>query len=161
MSENPAELNSAGLHALGQGQAAQAVALLRRAVALDAASPLLWYNLANAHHGTGDLAAHDQALDEALTLDPYFAHALLAKGHLREDKGDTAAALEFYRRLLAVFDPAAPMGPGFTAGVAHARQVVAASTAALEIRLEQVLATSLTHSPRLPPNASATPSKLA
>lgn len=134
-----ASLNAAGLRALNQGQASQAVVLLRRAVTIDAASPLLWYNLANAHLAADDLPAHDKSLDEALTLDPYFGHALLAKGHLLEETGDAIGAIAYYQRLLAAIDPASPMGPGFTAGVAHARQVIADSNTALEVALEQAL----------------------
>lgn len=142
-----ASLNAAGLRALNQGQATQAVALLRRAVALDGASPLLWYNLANAHLAANEPPAHDKALDEALTLDPYFGHALLAKGRFLEDAGDTMGAMAHYQRLLAALDPAAPMGPGFSAGVAHARQVIAASNTALEIALEQTLGQRLDAEP--------------
>ena len=42
MTDNPAELNAAGLQALGRGDARTAAALLARAAAADPASPLLW-----------------------------------------------------------------------------------------------------------------------
>ena len=147
MTDNPAELNAAGLRALGAGQAAQAVALLRRAVAADAASPQLWFNLATALHSVGDAAAQASALDEALVRDPYFGHALLAKGRLLEDQGDAADAMVHYQRLLAVVDPAEPMGPGFAAGVAHARAAIAASTAATAARLDAALGSRLDAEP--------------
>ena len=88
MTDGPAELNAAGLKALAQGQPESAVTLLRRAVAADTASPLLWYNLATALRNAGQDAEHDSAIDEALSRDPYFAHALLAKGQFREAAGD-------------------------------------------------------------------------
>ena len=139
MSDNPTTLNAAGLRALSGGQTARAVALLRSAVAGDATSAPLWYNLANALLTADDIPAHDQALDEALTRDPYFGHALLAKGRLLEGTGDAMGAMAYYQRLLAAIDPAAPMGPGFATGVAHARQVVGAASAALEVVLETAL----------------------
>ena len=147
MTETAASLNTAGLRALSAGQPAQAVPLLRRAVAADAASPLLWYNLANAYFAANDVAAHDQALDEALTRDPYFSHALLAKGRLLEGAGDAMGAIAYYQRLLAALDPAAPMGPGFAAGVVHARAVITAQGAALEAALENALGARLDAAP--------------
>ena len=147
MTDTPTSLNAAGLRALDAGQPGQAVTLLRRAVAADATSPLLWYNLANAHLAADDTASHDIALDEALTLDPYFGHALLAKGRLLEGTGDAMGAIAHYQRLLAAIDSAAPMGPGFAAGIeaaagagwcavcgegSAAPAVVAASAASIE-----------------------------
>ncbi|NJC08328.1 aspartyl/asparaginyl beta-hydroxylase domain-containing protein [Polymorphobacter fuscus] len=139
MTDDAAGLNAAGLRALSQGQVASAVALLRRAVVADPASPLLFYNLATALHAAGDAASHETAVDEALTRDPYFAHALLAKARLLETRGDGVGAITHYQRLIAALDPAAPMGPGFAAGVAHARAVLQAANDALEVRLETVL----------------------
>jgi len=139
MSDNPAELNAAGLRALDAGQFGSAVALLRRAVAADAAAPQLWYNLANALQAAGDRAAEEQAIDEALTRDPYFDHALLAKGRLLEDRGDGKAALTMYQRLLAAIDHSQPMGPGFAAGVAHARAVIDTANNAIATRIDAAL----------------------
>ena len=143
MTDDPAALNAAGLTALAQGQASTAVTLLRRAVAADTASPLLWYNLATALRSAGSDADHDAAVDEALARDPYFAHALLAKGQFREAAGDAADALAHYRRLIAAIDPAEPQSPGFAAGVDHARRVLAAAAAALETDLEARLGARL------------------
>lgn len=139
MSENPAELNVAGLRALGAGQTGSAVALLRRAVAADPGAAQLWYNFSNALHAAGDRAAEEKALDEALTRDPYFDHALLAKGRLLEDSGNRKEALNHYQRLLAAIDPTQPMGPGFAAGVAHARAALDAAGNAITAQLDAVL----------------------
>ncbi|MEY2883814.1 MAG: hypothetical protein RL490_1538 [Pseudomonadota bacterium] len=143
MSDNPAELNAAGLRALGNGQAAAAVTLLHRAVAADSSAPQLWYNLANALRAADDLAGHGEALDEALSRDPYFDHALLAKGRLLEEQGDGQGALMHYQRLLAALDPGQPMGPGFAAGVNHARATVTAANDAIAARLDAALAPRL------------------
>ena len=147
MTDTAASLNAAGLRALNTGDAAHAVMLLRRAVAADATSALLWYNLANAHLAAEDTAAHDLALDEALERDPYFGHALLAKGRRLDTIGDAMGAIAHYQRLLAAIDPAAPMGPGFAAGVAHARSVLAAEGTALEAALETALGACLDAEP--------------
>jgi aspartate beta-hydroxylase len=143
MTDNPAELNAAGLEALGRGDARTAAALLARAAAADPASPLLWYNLSTAHSVTGDQAAEAAALDKALDCDPYFDHALLCKGRLLEAQGNSADALDHYRRLLAAADPNARQGPGFLAGLSHARTMVAAATDALATRLDTALQPAL------------------
>jgi len=143
MSDNPAELNAAGLQALGRGDARTAASLLARAAAADPASPLLWYNLSTAHSVTGDQAAEADALDKALDRDPYFDHALLCKGRLREAQGRMEEALDHYRRLLAATDPNVRQGPGFMAGLAHARATVAAATDALAARLDTALLPAL------------------
>ncbi|GGE13459.1 hypothetical protein GCM10011529_19780 [Polymorphobacter glacialis] len=143
MTDDPAALNAAGLRALGQGDAPTAAALLTRAVAADPDSPLLWYNLANAHGAARDTAAQGRALDSALDLAPYFDHALLGKARLLEDAGEPVAALEHYQRLLAAVDPAAPHGPGFAAGLAHARAFVAKAEAQVSARLDTALAPAL------------------
>ena len=147
MSDNPAELNAAGLRALGAGQHGSAVALLRRAVAADASAPQLWYNLATALRAANDSAGEAEALDAALTRDPYFDHALLAKGRLLEDQGDETGALEHYQRLLAAVDPRQPMGPGFTAGLNHARAAIARANADIEARLNARLGARLDAEP--------------
>lgn len=147
MSENPAELNAAGLRALGAGQPGSAVALLRRAVAADSNAPQLWYNLATALHAADDRAGEAQALDEALTRDPYFDYALLAKGRLLEEQGDETGALEHYQRLLAAVDPGQQMGPGFSAGLNHARAAIAKANADVEARLATRLGARLAAEP--------------
>ena len=120
--------------------ARNAVALLVRAVAADPQSALLWFNLSTAHNAAGDAAAEAEALDNALDREPYFAHALFAKGYHFESAGNPGAALEMYNRLLAALDPREQHGPGFAAGIAHARERVAQSTAALATRLDAALA---------------------
>ena len=143
MADDPAALNSAGLRALGQGDAATAAALLARAAAADPRSPLLWYNLATAHGAALDSAAEIAALDRALDLDPYFDHALLGKGRALENRGDMAGALELYQRLLAATDPRAQQGPGFMAGLAHARAALTAANDRLSGQLDTALAPAL------------------
>jgi aspartate beta-hydroxylase len=143
MADDPAQLNSAGLNALRQGDAATAAALLARAAAADPQSPLLWYNLATAHRARGDAVAEGQALDAALDRDPYFDHALLAKGQTLQDGGDRRGALGYYERLLAAHDPRVPFGPGFGAGLAMAQAFVAEHKQKLTAQLDAALAPAL------------------
>jgi aspartyl/asparaginyl beta-hydroxylase (cupin superfamily) len=139
MADDPAQLNSAGLAALRQGDAASAVALFARATIADPQSPLLWYNLANAHRADGDTAGEGRALEAALDRDPFFDHALLGRGRLHEEAGEHRAALGYYERLLAAHDPKAPHGPGFASGLAAAQAFVANHRQHLAQRLDAAL----------------------
>jgi aspartyl/asparaginyl beta-hydroxylase (cupin superfamily) len=139
MSDDPGMLNSAGLKALAGGDTATAVSLLRRAVAADPASALLLYNLSTALNVAGADADEAATLDAALDRDPYLVHALLARGRLAERRGNMAEALGFYGRLLAAVDPEARYGPGFTAGLDHARAAVAAANGQLAATLDAAL----------------------
>jgi aspartyl/asparaginyl beta-hydroxylase (cupin superfamily) len=143
VADDPVQLNSAGLAALRQGDAATAVALFTRAAAADPASPLLWYNLANAHRAAGDAAGEGKSLEAALDRDPYFDHALLGRGRLHEEAGEARAALGYYERLLAAYDPQAPHGPGFATGLAMAQAFVANHRDQLARRLDGALAPAL------------------
>jgi aspartyl/asparaginyl beta-hydroxylase (cupin superfamily) len=139
MSDDPAMLNSAGLKALAGGDTATAVALLRRAVAADPGSALLLYNLSTALNVAGADADEAATLDAALDRDPYLVHALLARGRLAERRGNLAEALGLYTRLLAAVDPEARFGPGFTAGLDHARAAIAAANGQLAATLDTAL----------------------
>lgn len=143
MADNPAQLNAAGLAAMRQGDMAAAQALFARAAAADPASALLWYNLSTAHCAAGDRQAEAAALDAALDRDPYFDHALLARGQLHLDAGEDLAALHWFERLLAAHDPREPYGPGFGAGLAMARKLVADHKQQLGARLDAALAPAI------------------
>jgi aspartate beta-hydroxylase len=139
MADDPRALNAAGLQALQAGDGAAAAQLLRRAAEADPAAALLWYNLSTALAITGDAAAEADALAHALDLEPYLPHALLARGRLHETAGEPLEAAEYYCRLLAAVDPAAPQGPGFAAGLAHAGAFVTAQGDALAASLDAAL----------------------
>ena len=149
MSTDPVALNQQGMIALRQGDAATAVRAFTAAVAADPDAAILHYNLANAQGLAGDAAAQLEALNAALDRDPYMPHALLARGKLAEAQGQAAAALADYKRLLAAVPDheAEAAGPGFRAGLAHARAAVAAETASLAARLDAVIAEAAAQAP--------------
>lgn len=148
MTTDPSELNQQGMEALRQGDAARAVKAFISAVSADPESAILHYNLANAHALAGNLDAQLEALNAALDRDPYMPHALLSRGQLAETLGLAAAALADFKRLLAIVpEGETGGGPGFQAGLAHARAVVAADTAGLAARLDAVVATAAADAP--------------
>lgn len=147
MTADPAHLNRIGMAALGSGDAARAIQAFEAAVAADPTAAILWYNLANAHALAGQEDAQLKALETALDRDPYMAHALLARGRLHEHQGRPAEALSDYQRLLVAVDPREQVGPGFAAGLAHARAVVTAANDHLAARLDETLAPLLAAAP--------------
>lgn len=144
---DPVRLNQIGMAALQAGDAAAAVQAFSAATAADPDAAILWYNLANAQALAGNATAQADALDAALDRDPYMAHALLARGRLHETSGNLQQAIGDYQRLLAAVNPNEQVGPGFAAGLAHARGVVAAAGAALADRLDAAFAETLAAAP--------------
>lgn len=148
MNADPVTLNSQGMAALRQGNAAAAVVAFSQAVAADPEAAILHYNLANAHALAGNGAAQLEALNAALDRDPFMPHALLARGKLAEAQGHAVAALADFKRLLAAVPSGETGGgPNFQAGLAHARAAVAAETASLAGRLDAMLAEAATLAP--------------
>ncbi len=143
MSKDPVALNSQGMQALQRGDAKAAIVAFAAAVKADPAAAILHYNLANAHALAGKTAPQLEALNAALDLDPYMAHALLARGRLHEHEERAAEALSDYQRLLAAVDPREQVGPGFSAGLQHAAGVVQAANDTLAARLDAALAEDL------------------
>lgn len=141
MTNDPATLNQQGMLALRQGDAAGAIKAFAAAVAADPAEAILHYNLANAYALAGNAAEQLEALNAALDCDPYMPHALLSRGKLAEAQGFATAALSDFKRLLAaVPEGDTTGGPGFQAGLVHARAAVARDTANLAKRLDAVQA---------------------
>jgi aspartyl/asparaginyl beta-hydroxylase (cupin superfamily) len=139
MTIDPAQQNRIGMDALRRGDANTAITAFTTALSADPAAAILWYNLATAHGLAGNASAQLEALNSALDHDPYMAHALLARGRLAESDGRPADAIQDYHRLLAVVDPNGQFAPGFAAGLAHAKAVVAAANDTLAARLESTL----------------------
>ena len=92
--------NLLGLIHLEGGRPTEALQSLQKVVQVDPGPPFGWFNLARAQHGLGDLEGELQSLDTALSRDPYFLPALLAKGTTLRALGRETDALELYRLLL-------------------------------------------------------------
>ena len=137
--EQPIVLNSAGGHMLRVGKPAQARELYQRAIAFDAKSPVLWLNLATACRSIGDTAAESESLGKALALQPRYVAALLHKADLLERLGKPLAAAQMFEAALASIAPGESVPQRMAPALAHAREVVAANTRALEVFLEREL----------------------
>ena len=136
---HPLVLNSAGGWLQRVGKPAEARALYQRALAVDPRSRVLWLNLAAACRSVGDTAAEGQALEQALALEPRYVAALLQKADLQERLGKPLAAVQMFEAALHSIPPGETIPPQMAAAVAHAREVVAANSRALEAFLEREL----------------------
>jgi aspartate beta-hydroxylase len=136
---HPLVLNSAGGYLQRGGRPAEARALYQRALAADPRSKVLWLNLAGACRSVGDTAAESQALEQALALEPRYVAALLQKADLQERLGRPKAAVQMFEAALHSIPPGEPAPPHMATAVAHAREVVAANSRALEAFIEREL----------------------
>lgn len=124
--DNPAALNSLGLVLIELRRGDEAVAIFRRAIAIDRDAPPLWMNLAEAARLASLPVEELTALDGALAIDPYLLPALLKKAQVLErlDRPEESAAC--YRALLATTPDDNGLPAPIRAALAHGRDVIAA-----------------------------------
>ncbi|MBS0364473.1 MAG: aspartyl/asparaginyl beta-hydroxylase domain-containing protein [Proteobacteria bacterium] len=137
----PLVLNAAAGYMMRAGRPRDARELFERASAIDAGSKVLWLNLANACRALGDAESETAALDRALAIEPRYVVALLQKGQLAEQRGQSRAAVTLYEAALDSMASGAPAPQQAARAIDHARDVVAASRRELEGLLEQEAAT--------------------
>ncbi|MBZ6383357.1 aspartyl/asparaginyl beta-hydroxylase domain-containing protein [Sphingomonas sanguinis] len=146
--ENPRALNGLGNRALSRGDGKAAAAYFERAVRSDPKAPPLWLNLALARRMCGDAQGELQALDDALTVDPYFVIALLQKAQWLERYGRRAEAVRAYRALLDAAPPLEGLPPAMRQALEHGQALVDADNAALEANIRSVVGEDATGSVR-------------
>lgn len=138
--QQPIVLNAAGGHMLRVGEARRARELYESAIAHDAASKVLWLNLAQACRALADSRGETQALERALAIEPRYVLALLQKADLMERLAQPKTAAMVYEAALDSLESGAPAPPQAAAALAHAREVVGASRHELAAFLEQEIA---------------------
>lgn len=130
--DHPSVLSACGVQALRLGDAAEAKALIERAISRDAANPRLFLNLASAlrelQDGDGEMAA----LQHALALDPYFYFANFQKASLLELRGQKKLAAGAYQAALSSLRPGAQIPPSMQPVIAHAQRCVQSNMQELE-----------------------------
>jgi aspartyl/asparaginyl beta-hydroxylase (cupin superfamily) len=138
--EHPQALFHLGQHALYARDLTAAQTLLERAVAAEPKEPAIALNLSFVYRAKGDAAAELGALSRALSIDPYFYPALLAKGMLLERTGDKKQAARTYKDVLTIAPAEEHLPPDLKAPMKHARIVVDENAAALSAYLNERLA---------------------
>ena len=137
---HPAVLNELGLRMMERGEASQARELFERAALADPRHPALWSNLASSLHTLGLTEQQMAALERALALEPRHAPALLQKGALLEDRGDSHSAARIYRAALATVPADVTLPTAIHVALEHARAAVRQDDAALAGAIEERVA---------------------
>lgn len=133
---HPAVLNELGLWMVERGDASRARELFERATAADPRHPALWSNLASSLHALGLRELEWAALERALALEPRHAPALLQKGALLAERGDTRGAARTYRAALATVPAEVTVPAAISAALERARAAVLEDDAALAAAIE-------------------------
>lgn len=123
-SEHPGALLYLGQRATQARNFAAALSLLNRAKKAAPNDPAVRLNLAICYRMQGDADGEMSALIEALSLDPYFYPALLARGTLEERLGLINAAAASYRNVIKIIPPLNQVPPQLHAALKHAQDVV-------------------------------------
>jgi aspartate beta-hydroxylase len=139
--DHPQALFHLGQHALMRKDIVRARELLERATQAAPREPAIPLNLSFVFRATGDTAAEMTALTSALTIDPYFYPALLAKGLLLERTGQRHYAARIYKDVLAIAPPPEQVPMELREKLGHARRMVEENAIALEAELNTRLAT--------------------
>jgi aspartate beta-hydroxylase len=131
-------LRDAAFAALNRGDFRGASDEFARVLAAGGADAAVWFGVALARRHLGAAAAENDALEQALALDPNYLPALIRKGDLYAEQGGLVAAAAYYRAAvrLAASQPALP--------AQWAREVERADAAARRLASEferQLLAT--------------------
>jgi len=103
--DHPQALFHLGQHHLLRKDMAGAGLLLEKALRADPANPAVPLNLAFVKRASGDNAGEMAWLTRALSIDPYFFPALLAKGMLQERMGQTRQAARTFKDVLTIAPP--------------------------------------------------------
>jgi aspartate beta-hydroxylase len=145
--DHPRALMHLGQHALYCGQPQQAQRLLERAALADPGNPAVPLNLSFVFRALGDTAGEMAALTRALTVDPYFLPALLARGALLERSGNPRQAAKIYKDVLTIVPSGARVEPWLAEPLAHARAMVENNRADLAAHLKTRLGAALAGHP--------------
>ncbi|MFZ5618154.1 MAG: aspartyl/asparaginyl beta-hydroxylase domain-containing protein [Pseudomonadota bacterium] len=137
--EKFARIMNAANAALRAKDAANALALLSEAQAVDPKQPDVHFNKSVAYELMNDPNAAMAAIDAALEIQPYHLPAKLAKARLLEESGRNQAAAVIYRSALTFAPEESRLPPPLAKSVQHAHAAVEADNARLRAYIvEQV-----------------------
>ena len=131
------------MHALKRGDGKSAHELLCAARKVAPTDLLLLMTLCAACHHLGDAEGEREAIEAALTQDPYFLPALLAKGSWLERFGTQAGAAATFANALKVAPPPTHWPANLRRELEHAREVVDRHAEAFSAFLNRELADRL------------------
>jgi len=130
--EHPRALFHLGQHALMNKDYSRARARLEQAARAAPGDPAIPLNLSFLFRATGDAEAESKVLTAALSIDPYFYPALLAKAMLLERTGNTRQAARVYKDVLSIVPPEEQVPPEMRSALRRAHEAVEQNAAELE-----------------------------
>jgi aspartate beta-hydroxylase len=136
---HPQALCSLGIHALQRGDSGEARELLAAARAVAPQDIVVLMALGRACRQHGDLEGEHEAVEAALTADPYCLPALLARASWFERTGRRRAAVATCRNALQIAPPRASWPAALMPELEHAVRIVERHSAALGEHLEEQL----------------------
>ncbi|MGH8239380.1 MAG: aspartyl/asparaginyl beta-hydroxylase domain-containing protein [Steroidobacteraceae bacterium] len=137
---HPQALLSLGIHSLRRGDIAQGYQLLCAARAASPSDRLVLLTLSAACRERRDAAGEREAIDAALTVDPYFLPALLAKAGWIERHGSAAGAAATYANALKIAPPQTHWPTELRPQLEHACEAVGRHSKAFSAYLAEKLA---------------------
>ena len=140
VSEHPEALFRLGQHRFFRKDFKGALQFLERAERADPANVNVPLSVSFAFRALNDSTGEMSALVRALTIDPYFLPALLAKGMLLERLGQKRQAAQIYRSAVATAPRDADLPAELRNTLARAKEAVKENAAELDEHLERRLA---------------------
>jgi Flp pilus assembly protein TadD len=125
-SDNPQEMNRAGLELLRQGDPDRAASAFKRALALDPEYPEALSNLGASLLKQGQIDEAIEALEKAIELKPDFQEALALLAMAHELKGDKERASAVFAQLSELNENPVPQQLPFAVQVAAEEDLAAA-----------------------------------
>ncbi|HUO93918.1 MAG TPA: tetratricopeptide repeat protein, partial [Rhizomicrobium sp.] len=137
--EHPLALYRLGQHRFFRKDLHAARVLLERAEKADPKNPNVALSLAFVYRSQNDNQNELAALQRALTADPYFVPALLAKGMLLERLNQPRQAAQVYRMVVAIAPPDDQLSADLRDALKHGRDVVRRNAEELDEHLRRRL----------------------
>jgi tetratricopeptide (TPR) repeat protein len=137
--DHPQALFHLGQRALHAKDLKSAQDYFERAVVAEPKEPAIALNLSFVFRAMGDVGGETAALTRALTIDPYFYPALLARGMLLERTGDRRQAARVYKDVLKIAPPDDQLPADLRAPIRNARLLVEENAEALSAYLQERL----------------------
>lgn len=137
--EHPQALFRLGQHRFFRKDILGALQMLERAERADPGNANIALSVAFVHRARNDTQNEAAALQRALTADPYFFPALLAKGMLLERMGQHRQAAQIYKSTIAIAPPDDQISGELRDALIHARDVVRSNAEALDEHLKRRL----------------------
>lgn len=138
---HPKAAFSLGIHALQRRDFANASGLVEEACQASPPDPFMWLTLSRAKLGLGDEAAEGEAIERALSADPYFVPAILAKAQrLRRVGGNTHSAAFYFRTAVRIAGPEEYWPEMLRQQLAEARDVALGHSREAHARLGEAIA---------------------